>query len=155
LDAADGREALELIEHDMPAIILTDIIMPNLNGLPERNGGSGGGELADIGMDWIIAAKRYLNLSITIGGSAVQCGIAAFNKVYPNIKVEHVKFTNTDEGNVKIDMSLLAGQNIDVFFNFGINRVIPRIQKGLLQDLSPATSLIWKPLSVKWYRPMQ
>jgi CheY-like chemotaxis protein len=71
LDAADGREALELIEHDMPAIILTDIIMPNLNGLPERNGGSGGGELADIGMDWIIAAKRYLNLSITIGGSAV------------------------------------------------------------------------------------
>jgi ABC-type glycerol-3-phosphate transport system substrate-binding protein len=81
--------------------------------------------------------------------------IAAFNKVYPNIKVEHVKFTNTDEGNVKIDMSFLAGQNIDVFFNFGINRVIPRIQKGLLQDLSPATSLIWKPLSVKWYRPMQ
>ncbi len=62
--------------------------------------------------------------------------IEAFNKDYPEIKVEHVKFTNTDEGNVKIDMTLLAGQNIDVFFNFAASRLIPRVQRGLLQDLS-------------------
>ncbi len=32
-DAADGQEALKLIEREPPDIILTDIIMPNLNGL--------------------------------------------------------------------------------------------------------------------------
>jgi multiple sugar transport system substrate-binding protein len=62
--------------------------------------------------------------------------IQEFNKKFPNIKVEHVKFLNSDEGNVKIDVSLLAGQDIDVFFNYNISRLQPRAAKGLLADLS-------------------
>ena len=47
-----------------------------------------------------------------------------------------MKFSNNDEGNVKIDTSLLAGHEIDVLMNFGLQRFIPRAEKGLLADLT-------------------
>lgn len=62
--------------------------------------------------------------------------IKEFNKKYPDIKIEHVKFQNTDEANVKLDVSLLAGQEVDVFFNYNVSRLQPRAAKGLLADLS-------------------
>ncbi|MDR6550538.1 extracellular solute-binding protein [Paenibacillus qinlingensis] len=62
--------------------------------------------------------------------------IKEFNKKFPNIKVEYVKFANTDEGNVKVDTSLIAGQEMDVFFNYGVPRVEARAKKKLLQDLT-------------------
>lgn len=61
--------------------------------------------------------------------------IKKFNQKYPQIQVEYVQFTNTDEGNVKIDTSLVAGQQIDVFFNYGLTRLEARARKGVLQDL--------------------
>ncbi|MCU6712940.1 extracellular solute-binding protein [Paenibacillus sp. J5C_2022] len=62
--------------------------------------------------------------------------IKEFNKKYPHIEIEYVKFSNNDEGNVKIDTSLLAGLEIDVLMNFGLPRFIPRAEKGLLLDLT-------------------
>jgi multiple sugar transport system substrate-binding protein len=62
--------------------------------------------------------------------------IKKFNQKYPQIEVEYVQFTNTDEGNVKIDTGLVAGQQIDVFFNYGLTRFEARAKKGGLQDLS-------------------
>ncbi|MBS5063203.1 MAG: extracellular solute-binding protein [Hungatella hathewayi] len=61
--------------------------------------------------------------------------IAEFNKEFPGIEVEYVKFTNTDEGNVKMDTSLLAGIDVDVFMNFGTKRLHPRAEKGLVSNL--------------------
>lgn len=61
--------------------------------------------------------------------------IAEFNKKFPNIEVEYVKFTNTDEGNVKMDTSLLAGIDVDVFLNFGTKRLHPRAEKGLVSNI--------------------
>ncbi|WP_165452327.1 extracellular solute-binding protein [Paenibacillus thalictri] len=62
--------------------------------------------------------------------------IKKFNQKYPQIKVEYVQFTNSDEGNVKVDTSLVAGQQIDVFFNYGLPRLEARAKKGVLQDLN-------------------
>lgn len=62
--------------------------------------------------------------------------IKKFNEKYPQIEVEHIQFRNNNEGNVKVDTSLLAGQEIDVFFNFGAERMDPRAKKNLLLDLS-------------------
>lgn len=62
--------------------------------------------------------------------------IREFNKEYPGIEVEYVKFTNTDEGNVKMDTSLLAGIDVDVFLNFGTKRLHPRAEKGLVSDIN-------------------
>ncbi len=63
--------------------------------------------------------------------------IKHFNEKYPNIHVHYVQFSNTDEGNVKIDTSLLASQDIDVFFNYNVTRFDPRAKKNLLLDLTP------------------
>lgn len=62
--------------------------------------------------------------------------IAEFNKEFPGIEVEYVKFTNTDEGNVKMDTSLLAGIDVDVFLNFGTKRLHPRAEKGLVSNIN-------------------
>lgn len=62
--------------------------------------------------------------------------IEEFNKEYPGIEIEYVKFTNTDEGNVKIDTSLMAGTDVDVFINFGAKRLQPRAEKGLVTPLN-------------------
>jgi len=63
--------------------------------------------------------------------------IQRFNEKYPHIRVRYVQFQNTDEGNVKIDTSLLASQDIDVFFNYNVTRFDPRAKKNLLLDLTP------------------
>ncbi len=59
-----------------------------------------------------------------------------FMEIYPHINVEYVKFKNDDEGNVKINTSLLAGEDVHVFFNYSVSRFAPRVDKELLQDLS-------------------
>lgn len=63
--------------------------------------------------------------------------IQRFNEKYPHIRIRYVQFQNTDEGNVKIDTSLLASQDIDVFFNYNVTRFDPRAKKNLLLDLTP------------------
>jgi len=60
--------------------------------------------------------------------------IEKFEKEYPNINVEYVKFSNSDEGNVKIDAALAIGSEVDLFFNYGVKRIIPRW--NLCQDLT-------------------
>ena len=61
--------------------------------------------------------------------------IKEFNKKFPGIEVEYVKFNNTDEGNVKMDTSLLAGIDVDVFMNFGTKRIHPRAENGLISSI--------------------
>lgn len=62
--------------------------------------------------------------------------VEEFNKVYPEVEVTNVLFKNTDEGNIKIDTSLLAGQEIDLFFSYSVERYAPRVKKGLTQELT-------------------
>jgi multiple sugar transport system substrate-binding protein len=60
--------------------------------------------------------------------------IEEFESEHPNINVKYVKFKNDDQGNVKIDVALSAGEEVDVFFNYGMKRVAPRWE--LCQDLT-------------------
>ncbi len=60
-----------------------------------------------------------------------------FMEKYPQITVELVQFSNNNDGNIKLDTTLLAGKGIDVFFNFGVNRVDARAKKNLMLDLTP------------------
>ncbi len=62
--------------------------------------------------------------------------IAAFNELHPDIKITYVQFANNDEGNVKLDTSLLSGQSVDVFYNYGDYRFAPRAENGMLLDLT-------------------
>jgi multiple sugar transport system substrate-binding protein len=62
--------------------------------------------------------------------------IKEFTKKYPDINVKHVKFTNTDDGNVKLDTSLMSGEEVNVFINFGVKRLVPRAEKGILEPLN-------------------
>lgn len=63
--------------------------------------------------------------------------IEQFNEKYPDITVEHINFPNDKEGNIKLDVALLAGQEVDVCFNYGVERFAPRASKGLYEDLTP------------------
>lgn len=62
--------------------------------------------------------------------------ITEFNKTYPDIKVEHVNFQNNDEGNVKVDASLLTGKEIDILMNYSTDRLVPRAARGLLLPIN-------------------
>jgi len=67
-------------------------------------------------------------------GSGPGAWIEEFEKEYPDINVKYVKFSNNDEGNTKIDAALAIGSEIDVFFNYGTKRIVPRWD--LCQDLT-------------------
>ena len=62
--------------------------------------------------------------------------ITAFNKVYPNIKVELNTYSNNSNGNVGVDTALMAGDKIDVLHTFGLNNTTRRWQNDLFIDLS-------------------
>ena len=63
--------------------------------------------------------------------------IEHFNEIYPNIEVEYVYFKNNDAGNTKLDTALMSDEGVDVFVNYGAKRVPPRLNGGLLEDLTP------------------
>lgn len=57
-----------------------------------------------------------------------------FNAIYPNIKVEISKFSNTGDGNIQLDTALMAGE-VDVCFSFGA-RMVARSNAGMFYDLT-------------------
>lgn len=69
--------------------------------------------------------------------AGIQEMIDGFNKIYPEITVIPVQFSNNVDGNLKVDTSLAMGSGIDVILNFGVNRVASRAEANLLMDLSP------------------
>ncbi len=68
--------------------------------------------------------------------AGIQDIIDKFNESYPQIEVIPVQFSNNVDGNLKVDVTLSSGSGIDVFFNFGADRINSRAQNDLLLDLS-------------------
>lgn len=62
--------------------------------------------------------------------------VAEFQKAHPEIRVEYVKYSNNDEGNIAVDVALMAGDSIDVMINYGLKRLVPRSEKGLFEPLN-------------------
>lgn len=89
----------------------------------------------------LAASAEQAPVEITFWGAWAETAgpqqtIAEFNELYPDIKITYVQFTNNDEGNVKLDTSLLSGQNADVFYNYGDYRFAPRVENGMLLDIT-------------------
>lgn len=62
--------------------------------------------------------------------------VAAFNREYPDIKVTLSKYSNTSDGNIGVDTTLMAGGEIDVLLNFGAAKTQERALAGLFLDLT-------------------
>jgi len=62
--------------------------------------------------------------------------VDAWNKAHPDIQVEYIRFVNDDTGNTKLDTALLAGEQIDAYFSYGVPTMTKRIEGGMAEDLS-------------------
>jgi multiple sugar transport system substrate-binding protein len=63
--------------------------------------------------------------------------IANFMKANPDIHVEYVFYKNDPAGNTKLSTALMAGDDVDVYLNYGARRIEPRAQSGMAVDLAP------------------
>lgn len=61
--------------------------------------------------------------------------IEEFNKSQEDIIAEYVRFVNDETGNTKLDTALLSGEQIDVYFTYGLPLLIKRIEGGMAEDL--------------------
>lgn len=64
--------------------------------------------------------------------------IDAFNSSQSDIEVEYIRFVNDDNGNMKLDTTLMSGENIDLFHTYGnnLNRLVMRAKNGSALELT-------------------
>ena len=62
--------------------------------------------------------------------------VTEFNKIYPNIKVNAIQYSNNPEGNLKVNASLMAGQEIDVLLSYNYFNFDQRATTNLFYDLT-------------------
>lgn len=70
------------------------------------------------------------------GESGPQSLVDAWNAENPMVQVEYTRFVNDDTGNTKLDTAILSGEQIDVFFTYGIDLLKKRVEGGMVQDLA-------------------
>ncbi|CAG7647160.1 hypothetical protein PAESOLCIP111_05326 [Paenibacillus solanacearum] len=58
-----------------------------------------------------------------------------WNKAHPDIQVEYVRFVNDESGNTKLETSLIAGGEVDVFVNYRMDKLVKRINANLVEPL--------------------
>jgi len=64
--------------------------------------------------------------------------VAAYMKENPGVTVEYATYVNNDQGNVKLDTALLAGEKIDVFTTYGTTFRERRVNARLTADITAA-----------------
>lgn len=83
--------------------------------------------------------KEVVNLQVW-GGMPAENGLEqmakAFNSSHDDIQIEYVYYTNDDAGNTKLDMSLMAGGDADVFFSHNDALLNKRIDSGNALELT-------------------
>lgn len=65
----------------------------------------------------------------------VQGVIDNFMKLSPGINVEYIRYTNDEAGNLKLDVSIMSGQQVDLFYNYGVDRFMKRIKNGTVLSI--------------------
>lgn len=74
------------------------------------------------------------------GGVPAETGpatlIAAFEKKYPQIKVNYTRYVNDPTGQLKLDSSLQGGVPIDLFFTYDGAALTKRVSANLAADLT-------------------
>lgn len=61
-----------------------------------------------------------------------------FNAAFADkgIQVEYERYVNDDQGNLKLETSLLAGNEVDVFVSYGNERLQKRVEAGMALNLT-------------------
>lgn len=102
----------------------------NTDGAAEE-GGAADADGGDQGADE--ASGEVVNLQVW-GAIPEENGpqemVEAFNAEHQNIQVEYVLYTNDDAGNTKLDMSLMASGDADLFFSYNDTYLQKRVEAG-------------------------
>ncbi len=89
-------------------------------------GCSGGTETSDVLQVW--------------GGVPAASGpgkvVEAFQRKFPQYKVNYTRFVNDDRGNLKLDTALQGGLDIDVYFTYASASLALRAGSGMAADLT-------------------
>ena len=88
------------------------------------------------------APKETVTLRFWMGippEAGPQAVVDAFNAEYKDkgIQVEYERYVNDDQGNLKLETSLLAGGDIDAYVTYGNYRTVKRADAGMAMDLTP------------------
>lgn len=64
--------------------------------------------------------------------------VAAFNEQFKDkgIQVEYERYVNDTEGNLKLDTSLMASGDIDVYVSYGVSRLAQRVDSNMALNLT-------------------
>lgn len=64
--------------------------------------------------------------------------VAAFNEQFKDkgIQVEYERYVNDTEGNLKLDTSLMASGDIDVYVTYGVSRLSQRVDSNMALNLT-------------------
>jgi multiple sugar transport system substrate-binding protein len=75
------------------------------------------------------------------GGVPAETGpgalVEAFNKSRDDIQIEYYRYVNDDQGNLKLDTALMAGEKMDAYFSYWDELIVKRVDAGLAVDLAP------------------
>ncbi len=63
--------------------------------------------------------------------------VEAFNEKNTDIKLEYYRYVNDEQGNLKLDTSLMAGEDIDAYFSYWDELIVKRVDAGMAEDLTP------------------
>ena len=75
--------------------------------------------------------------------------IAEFNEIYPNITVTPVQYSNSTEGNLKLNASLLTS-DVDVVLNYNYSNTMQRVSSGLFMNLDSYTQADGTDYMAEW-----
>jgi multiple sugar transport system substrate-binding protein len=62
--------------------------------------------------------------------------VEAFQRKFPQYRVNYTRFVNDDRGNLKLDTALQGGLDIDVYFTYAPASLALRAASGLMADLT-------------------
>ncbi len=107
----------------------------------EAAGSAAGTTAADTGKAKGSGKSDTVTLHLWMGippEAGPQAVVDAFNEAYKDkgIQVEYERYVNDDQGNLKLETSLMSGSDVDVFASYGNYRTVKRAQAGMAMDLT-------------------
>ncbi|MFC0214063.1 ABC transporter substrate-binding protein [Paenibacillus chartarius] len=121
------------------SVLLTATVLAGCGGGGGTNTGSGTAGNAPAGNAGTNPASQKAVKLKFWGGVPAEAGpqavVDAWNAKNPDIQVEYVRFVNDDNGNLKLDTALMAGQDADLYVNYQLSRLKKRADAGLAVDL--------------------
>jgi multiple sugar transport system substrate-binding protein len=94
-----------------------------------------------------VQAKPEETVTVRVWGgippeAGPQAAVDEFNRLYKDkgIQAEYIRFVNDDNGNLKLETTLLAGDGVDVYDSANMTRLRKRIDSNMALDLTDMIS---------------